>query len=482
MLRYDAALEAQNGLHGALDNRAIALLDLGRHEAAAGAFRQLLAASPAHDYARGRLFHAERFCCDWRDAAASSGDIQDRVARGERADLPFTFLAHAESAALQLACATSFVAGAYEAAEGRAATPAARDRIHLAYLSADFRAHPTSLLMAGIFELHDRARFEVTAISFRPPEDSPIGRRVHAAFDRFLDVGRQSDAEVAAMMLDLGVDVAVDLMGHTANSRTGILALRPAAVQVNYLGYPGTMGAPFIDAIVADDFVVPPGSERFYTERVVRLPLCFQANDDRCEADPAPARAAAGLPQQGFVFCAFGNTFKLGPDLFASFMRLLDAVPGSVLWLVAEEPLARTNLAREAVAHGIDPARLAFAPRVAYPAHLARLRLADLFLDTYPFNGGTTVSDALRAGVPVVTRAGEAFASRMAGSLLRAAGLADLVTADMAEFEALARRLALDPAALASARTRLDTRRLFDTAQTARALEAAYEELHHARR
>ncbi len=494
--RYDRALALRPGFPAALDGRGLALLDLGRAPEAAEAFAALLAADPDYPYARGRLLHARQSCADWSGHEALSRDIRERVARGERADVPFLFLAHGADADLQLRCAAAYVADKHPAPAPEA-VPISRapafepapifgrapsGRIRVAYLSGDFRTHPVSFLMAGVFEHHDRARFETVGVSFRPPEDSETGRRVARAFDRFVDVSAHTDAAVAALMREAGIDIAVDLMGHTANSRTGILARRAAPVQVNYLGYPGTMGAGYIDAIIADDFVVPPGSERFYAERVVRLPHCFQANDAERRAGPTPSRAACGLPDAGLVVCAFNNTPKINPASFAAAMRLLAAVPGSVLWLLAESPDARAHLAAAAGAHGIAAGRLVFAPRVAYPAHLARLRLADLFLDSFPFNGGTTVSDALWAGVPVVTCAGEAFASRMAGSLLRAAGLPDLVAADLAAAEVLARRLGGDAAAREAIRDRLARARtaspLFDTALFCRHLEAAFATLH----
>ncbi len=479
---YARVLEIEPTHAAACENRASCLLDLQRHAEAAEAFSALRDLDAGREDARGRMLHMRLLGCDWTEFQTVSDDVRDRIAAGIRADIPFTLLAHAPEAALQHACARAYVAEMHPPATP-APVFAARgehlgEKIRLAYLSADFREHPVAFLMAGVFEQHDRARFEVIAMSFTPPGDGETGRRVAAAFDRFLDVSEKPDAEVAALMRDLGIDVAVDLMGHTADSRTGIFACRPAPVTVNYLGYPGTMGADYIDYIIADEFVVPPGSEHFYTERIARLPGGFQANDDRRRAGPTPSRAEAGLPATGFVFCCFNNTYKINPPTFAIWMRLLASVPDSVLWLVVDDPGARDRLRRAAAEHGIAPARLVFAARAPYPAHLARLCLADLFLDTFPFNAGATASDALWAGVPIVTRAGEAFSARMAGSLLRAVDLADLVTATPAEYEALARRLALDPVAHAGVKARLADRRatagLFDTKTVCRELETAF--------
>jgi predicted O-linked N-acetylglucosamine transferase (SPINDLY family) len=353
------------------------------------------------------------------------------------------------------------------------------DRIRLAYLSADFRVHACSFLLAGLFEHHDRGRFETIAISFGDDDQSEMRSRVMAAFEHFIDVRNQGDLEVARLMRGLEVDIAVDLTGHTLSSRTGILAQRPAPVQVNYLGFPGTMGAPYMDYLIADAVVVPPGQEAHYAEKIVYLPECFQANDDRRGVGAMkPTRSAAGLPGSGFVFCCFNNSYKITPSLFERWLRLLKAVPGSVLWLFASRPVVVQNLRAEARRRGADPGQLVFAEALPYADYLARMQLADLFLDTLPFNGGTTASDALWAGVPVLTCPGEAFASRMAASLLSAIGLPELITHSLEEYESLALELARNPQRLAEIKSKLarnrDTYPLFDTDRFRRHIEAAY--------
>jgi len=298
-------------------------------------------------------------------------------------------------------------------------------------------------------------------------------------FDRFVDVRSRSDEEVARMLLDLEVDIAVDLKGHTTGARPGILAHRPAPIQAAYLGYPGTMGAPFIDYLLADSFVIPQDEHRFYTEKVVYLPGCYQVNDARRAIAPrTPSRAEAGLPGDGFVFCCFNNNYKILPAVFGAWMRLLRDVPQSVLWLLEDNAAARRNLQEAARARGVDPARLVFAPRLPPAEHLARHRVADLFLDTLPCNAHTTASDALWAGLPVLTCAGTTFAGRVAGSVLCAAGLGELVTGSLQEYEALALALAREPRRLAAVRERLERGRqnaaLFNTDQFRRGLETAY--------
>ncbi len=488
--RLDAALEVYGLAAGqpdvavaALNHKAAVLLELGHLAEARDAFASLIELAPGFDYAAGQLLYAQLGLCNWTGYEAATLDIRRRTLRGERAALPLCVLAHEPSPAVQLRCAQTLVAHRFAPVlAAPAATARGSGRIHIAYVSADFRNHAVCFLMAGVFEQHDRARFEVTAISFGKPEASDYGRRVHAAFDHFIDASDMSDAETAETARSMGIDIAIDLMGHTAGCRPGLLARRVAPIQVNYLGYPGSFGADYIDAIIADHIVIPPGFEAFYSERVVRLPGCFQANDDRRQVGPMPDREEAGLPPQGLVFCCFSGLHKLTPDLFAAFMRIIAAVPGSVLWLAAGgNAAAQANLRCAAVGLDIDPARLRFASALPYPDHLARLRLADLALDTYPFNGGATASDALWSGVPLVSLMGESFASRMGGSLLNALGLTELAARDMAEFERIAVGLACDAARLAAVKARLAAAArastLFQTGPFCRALEAALASL-----
>lgn len=485
---YDHALKLRPDYVEALYNLSSALQELGRHADAIPGYERLLQVAPGHRYAPGKLFHCRQFCCDWARHAEDAETLLLSMDGDKAHDMPFPFLAVVDDPARQLRCARAYTARKYPASPARAGPgwPHRNDRIRLAYVSADFREHAVSYLLAGVFEAHDRGRFETIAISLRPPDGSALGQRVAAAFGRFVDASRLSDAEVAALMRELEVDIAVDLTGYTDENRTAIFALRPAPIQLNYLGFPGTMGADYIDYIIADEFVIPQPARRHYTERVVYLPDCFQGNDNRRAIAPdAPGRVEAGLPEQGFVFCAFNNLHKFNPPLFDVWMRLLRTVPGSVLWIVADAPVVRQNLAAEAGRRGVGAQRLVFAPRIDYAQHLARLRLADLFLDTLPFNAGTTASDALWAGLPVLTCAGESFAARMAGSLVTAVGLPELITRDMGEYEALALKLATTPDLLADIRSRLARNRtsapLFDTARFTRHLEAAYLTMHERR-
>jgi protein O-GlcNAc transferase len=481
---FERALELKPDFSQALRLRGDVLLALQRPEAAAQCYEELLRSDPASEYASGALLHAQQCCSDWsvKIATASREFVHDAVLAGRRADSPFSFLSVADSPAAQLRCAQTFLA--------HRCPPTAplwtgeryrHDRIRLAYVSADFRVHAVSYLLAGVFERHDRRRFETFAVSLRPEEESALGQRVKAAFSRFIDVSGRSDREAAELLRALEIDIAVDLAGFTDGMRPQILSQRPAPIQVNYLGFPATMGASYMDYILADPFVIPPAQARHYSESVVYLPDCFQANDDQRMIGERVTRADAGLPDEAFVFCCFNNSYKLNPAMFDIWMRLLDRVPGSVLWLVSAGTAVGGNLRREAMNRGIDPGRLVFAPRRPYAEHLGRLQMADLFLDTLPFNAGTTASDALWAGLPVLTCAGEAFAARMAGSLLQAVGLPELITHSLTDYEAKALGFAQQPEMLQGLRRSLVEKRrdapVFDTDRCRRSLESAYLEM-----
>ena len=351
-------------------------------------------------------------------------------------------------------------------------------RLRVGYLSADFCNHATALLVVDLFERHDRYRFETFGYSIGRTDDSAIGRRIVASLEHFTDLRPMSYADAARRIAADGIDILVDLKGYTEGSRTEIMACRPAPIQVNYLGYPGSMGASFIDYLIADAMVVPEGHEPLYDETIVRLPHSYQPNDSaRAASTSVPSRAECGLPEQGFVFCCFNNTYKITPSLFDVWMRLLAGAPGSVLWLLEANPVVADNLRREARHRGVDAGRLLFASRVETDLHIARMAAGDLFLDTMPTNAHTTASEALWAGLPVLTCLGGSFVSRVAGSLLHAVGLPELVTTSLADYEALASALARDPAEMQRLRRTLDANRrtapLFDAARYTRNFEAA---------
>jgi predicted O-linked N-acetylglucosamine transferase (SPINDLY family) len=479
---YDRALRLRPETPAVLANRAGALQQVARFEEAAAGFARVLELAPDYEFAAGALMQCQLQTCSWTDWDRKRDELRRDVECGRRAVHPFVALALTADAMAQRQAA-ALHAERFEAA----ASP--RERLHvrspgkirLAYVSADLREHAVSYLMTGVLERHDRAQFETVAISLSPPERGALGERLLRAFDRFEDVSACSDAQVVERARALEIDIAVDLMGYTRGARPAVFAQRIAPVQVNYLGYPGTSAARFMDYILADDFVIPQRLQHCYSEQVIRLP-CFQPNDDLYAIEPAPKRREVGLPEDAMVLCSFNNTYKLNPDMFEVWMRILRDAPQSVLWLLGDRPTVRDHLRQEAQARGVEPERLIFATRLPYGAHLARLQLADLFLDTLPYNAGTTASDALRVGVPVLTCVGEAFAARMAGSLLHALGLPELVTEDLAVYGARALDLLRAPQALSSLRTErlhLERRRaLFDSARCCQVLEEAFRIIH----
>jgi predicted O-linked N-acetylglucosamine transferase (SPINDLY family) len=443
-------------------------------------YQKALVFQPDYVDAIDMLFYLQLNCCDWSSYLPSCEKIVSAIESGVQGYNPFIFLAISASVDAQKQCAISF-AHKYPASEIPVWTGQRyqHDKIRIAYLSADFHEHATAYLMAGLFESHDKKRFEITAVSFGSRNKGEMRERLLRSFDRFIDAKNMANREVAMLLQELEIDIAIDLKGYTGECRPGILAHRAAPVQVNYLGYPGTMGADYIDYILADDFVIPLEHQAYYTEKVVYLPDTYQANDSkRVIADYTPTRRDVDLPKKGFVFCCFNNNYKITPNTFDIWMRLLAKVDQSVLWLLEDNPVASQNLKKEAVQRGIAAERLIFAPRTKLDKHLARQKLADLFLDTLPYNAHTTTSDALWSGLPVLTCIGSAFPGRVAASLLNAVGLPELITHNLEEYEALAFKLATTPTLLAEIRAKLAKNRithpLFDTDRFRRHIEAAY--------
>lgn len=475
------AVAAQPGFAQAHQNLGLVLHALRRYEEAAASFRRAREIAPDLPYALGSELWARLFVCDWRGIDEGIAALRAQVRENRAPAAPFVLMSVSDSPAEQLQAARLYLQdkGAGARPPMQRAVRAPRDRLRIAYLSSDFHQHATALLMTRLFELHDRRRFEVIGLSYGADDGSPMRARLERAFDRFVDVQRMTDDQAARQLAALDVDIAIDLKGHTEGARLAILASRPAPVQATYLGYPGALGAPYIDYVLADTVVIPPEHQRFYTEKVVYLPDSYQVNDDRAPAaQRIPQRADLGLPEGAFVFCAFNNAYKLRPETFDVWLRLLAAVPGSILWLLENNPAMERNLRERAGSRGVDPARLVFAPKLPVDQHIARHRRADLFLDALPVNAHTSASDALRAGLPLVTCLGNTFAGRVAASLLRAVGLPELVTETLADYEALALRLARDPQGLAAVRAKLEgnlaTHALFDSARTCRHIESAY--------
>jgi predicted O-linked N-acetylglucosamine transferase (SPINDLY family) len=450
------------------------------------AYRRALACDPGMLGVALQLYHQRRCACDWTNLEDEEAAIVAAVPQYRRPLVPFHLLDMDVAPALHLHCARLWVAGlrakpSFPHQRPQPGSPG-KSKLKIGYLSADFSSHATALLMADLVECHDRGQFEIIAYSHGNDDGSDMRQRLVAGFDSFVDLRTLDDREAAQRIFDDGIDILVELKGYTQFARSNIAAHRPAPVQVNFLGYPGTMGADFIDYILADRIVLPMDEQAHYAERIVHLPECYQPNDrHRKVATAVPTRHACGLPEQGFIFCCFNHSYKITPKIFDVWMRLLQQVEGSVLWLFDAYPNVKGNLAREAEQRGIDPARLVFAPRVATPAHLARQKLADLFLDTLPYNAHTTASEALWVGLPVLTLRGTTFAGRVAASLLHAIGLPELVTESLADYEARALHLATHKADLAALRRKLAANRathpLFEAPRFARHIERAFRRM-----
>ena len=478
---YDRAIVLDPEYAEACNNRGNVLRSLLRLDEALRSYERALALKPDFPWLEGSILHTRMRMCDWADLDSRVARIVAGIERGARVSAPFAILATGVTAELQRQCAQIHARDRYPSVTPALAPPARNPqaRIRLGYFSADFRDHPVSYLTAELFQLHDRDRFEVIGISYDPLPEDPVRQRLRGSFDRFVEVADRSDSEIAAIARDMDIDIAVDLGGHTGHSRLGILAHRAAPLQVHFLGYPGTLGAPFIDYLIADPIVVPDAHRPFYAEKIACLPETCQVNDRRSPvAAQAYSRGELGLPDDGFVFCCFNNSYKIEPAVFDVWMRLLRRVEGSVLWLYTDNAQVPGNLRREARARGVAGDRIVFAPRMSMPLHLARHRLADLFLDTFHFNAHTTASIALWAGLPVLTCPGESFISRIGASLATAIGLPELIAASPAEYEAIAYDLATHPDRLRAIRQKLAAHRmthpLFDTPRFTAHLEDAY--------
>ena len=485
-LRYaDQALRIAPEMLDALNIRGTCLRVLKRYQDAVETYEKILASAPLYGQAQSHLLSARASLCDWTNRAEQASHITARIAAGESASSPHAFLWICDSGATQLRCATLYSRDQFPAESPLwLGERYPHERLRVAYLSADFSDHPVAHLIAGVLERHDRRRFETFGISLhRDAIEGPMHARMRRAFDHFHDVSDAGDADVARLLRAAQIDIAVDLTLHTRGGRPGILARRPAPLQVNFLGYAGTSGADYFDYIIADRVSIPPDHEGNFSERIVRMPHSFLPNDDRQPiALGVPARRELGLPDTGFVFCAFNNPYKLNPVMFDIWMRLLRETAGSVLWLRAEPGAITDNLRREAETRGIEAGRLVFAPRLrSMDEHLARYRAADLFLDTLPYGAHATARDALWAGLPVLTCAGQSMASRVAASLLSGLGLGELVTETLDAYAAQALTLARSPQFLGDLRATMASRRagpVFDTELYRQHVESAYTLMH----
>ena len=481
---YDEAIKLKPNFAEAHANRGDALKKLKRLDEALASFEMAISLKPDIEYLAGNLLHVKMRVCDWTGLTHGTAAVAEALRQGRKVIYPWISLGLFDDPELQLAAAHIYTQADYPPVV--TATQAPRKpgagKIRVGYFSSDFGDHAVSHLTAELFESHDRQHFDVHAFSFGPGKSGAMYDRISSAFGGIHDLNGRSDHEAVALSRQLGIDIAVNLNGFTDHQRTGLFQKRCAPIQVNYLGYPGTMGASYMDYIIADRVLIPEEEQTHYAEKTVDLPGSFQANDSqRRISDRLFTRAECGLPGSGFVFCCFNGTYKITPAVFDAWMRILGRVPGSVLWLYAENGQAPVNLRAEAIARGIDPARLVFAEKVRLEDYLARYKVAGLFLDTLPYNAGTTASDALWAGLPVLTCCGRSFAGRMAASLLTAVDLQELIASDLQRYEELAVALALNTERLQAIRERLarnrSTTSLFNGKTLARNMEAAFRQM-----
>ena len=477
---YAKASELSPNDAEALQGCGFALMNMSRLEAAIVSFDEALQANPEQQYLPGLRQHLKMRIFDWKDLETTLEVLSAQLRAGKSVSTPFPMLALVDSAPIHRLAAKLWADHQYPENDILGAIPQKlrRSKIHIAYFSPDLRNHPVSLLAAELFETHDRSRFEVTAISFGPKCNDQMRKRLERAFDQFLEVEEQSDLQVAALARNLGVDIAVDLAGFTEHCRTQIFAMRAAPVQISYLGYLGTMAAPYMDYLIADTVIIPKSEQQHYCEKIIYLPS-YQANDSKRRASQRVfTRQELGLPREGFVFACFNATYKLTPQTFELWMSILNQVRDSSLFLCVDDEVAKRNIQLEAGRRGLDSRRIVFGEKLPFDEYLARCSTVDLFLDTLPYNAGTTASDALWAGLPVVTCIGKAFAGRVAASLLTAINLPELIADTPAAYVALAVNLATDRSRMAQIRTKLKinrlSTRLFDTAKFTRNLEAAY--------
>jgi protein O-GlcNAc transferase len=480
---YDKALSINPDLANAWLGRGNVFWSLKRYDEAFAAYDKVLPINPDLEGVEGSRLFVKMQLCNWEQLDKEIRDLTNSLRAGKVNCAPFALLAMTDLPDDHLRCAQAWIAAKHPVAAKSARQDKVyrHDKIRLGYVSADLRTHALPYLMGEVLECHDKKHFSITALSLA--RDNSGTRQFVTSFDRFVECHTLSDFDVAQAIADSEIDILVDLMGLTEDSRTNIFAYRPSPIQVNYLGYPGTMGASYIDYIIGDKTLFTLADAAVYSEKLVQLPDSYQPNDRRRQiSTKAFTRQEAGLPDSKFVFCCFNNNYKILPATFGCWMRILKRVEGSVLWLFVENTTAIANLKKEAQTRGIDPARLVFSDRMQSPDHLARQRLADLFLDTLPYGAHRTVSDALWAGLPVLTQIGSTFAGRVAASALKAVDLPELITHSAEEYEALAIDLALNKEKLQSIKEKLarnrQTKPLFDTLLYTKHLEAAYEAMY----
>jgi predicted O-linked N-acetylglucosamine transferase (SPINDLY family) len=482
---YDQAIKLKPDSALAYNNKANVLRSQLHYDQAIFNYYKALKLKPDYPYIFGMILHMKMYLCNWQNFKVEVKNLLLQIYENKKSSFCFLILALIDSPLIHRKSSEIWINDrcSFNSLLGPILKSKRREKIRIGYYSEDFREHPVAHLIVELFELHNKDQFELFGFYLGPPDSSKIHKRVSSAFNQFIDVGLKSDKDIALMSREIGIDIAVDLGGFTGLHRPGIFSYRAAPIQVNYLGYPGTMGAKYIDYIIADPIIIPTESQQYYSEKIVYLPNTYQPNDkNRLIAEKVFSKDELGLPKDSFVFCCFNSSFKITPDTFDGWMRILKATKGSVLWLLEGNPITALNLRKEAQVRGIDSNRLIFAKKLFPPEHLARCQVADLFLDTLPYNAHTTASDALWAGLPILTCMGESFASRVAASLLKAIELPELITTTQEQYEATAIELATNPEKFKDIKNKLERNRLttalFDTPRFTKHIEAAYKQMY----
>ena len=484
LINYNHAIILQPNHVYAYLNLGNTLQDLKRFEEAVKSYEQVVKLNSEMDFALGSLLYTRMYICIWDDFEYLTSELIKRIQDNKKASIPFAMLVLNDEPEIHRKVSEIYAKEKYPSnILTKISQYPKHDKIHLAYFSADFKNHPVALLTAGLYEFHNRDKFEIHAFSLSSDTNDEVNLRIKAGFDHYHNVHAMYDGDIVKLARDLEIDIAVDLGGYTQHTRAGIFAKHCAPIQVNYLGYPGTMSTPYIDYIIADKILIPKESQKYYSEKIAYLPNSYQANDDKRKiSDRIFTKEELGLPEKGFVYCCFNNNYKITPQTFDSWMRILKSVDNSVLWLFEDNVIAAQNLKKEAEKRGVNSNRLIFAKRMSTEDHLARHKLADLFLDTLPYNAHTTCSDALWAGLPVLTLIGQSFASRVAASLLNAVNLPGLITNTKEEYENLTIELATNPEKLKSIKEKLQKNRLttplFNTKIFTKHIESAYEAMY----
>ena len=484
LANYDRAIQIKPDYAEAYLNCGLIFSELKRYDESLRNYERAVKIKPEIDYLLSNIIHIKMFLCDWHNWGNTLDQLREKIQHKKKVSNPFALMSLIDDPELQKKSSEIYINDKFPAPNffPKFNCYLMHNKIRIGYFSADFHNHATMHLIAELFERHDKSQFELIAFSFGPDYQDEWRKKAISIFDQFIDVRNKTDIEITSLARELEIDIAVDLKGFTQYSRTAIFASRAAPIQVNYLGYPGTMGAEYIDYIIADRILIPEDKQKYYSEKIVYLPNSYQVNiKERSVSDKPIDRRGMGLPKDAFVFCSFNNNYKITPETFDSWMRILQAVEDSVLWIFKTNDTAVENLKKEAKLRGINSARLVFADFLPVEEHLKRIQLADLFLDTLPFNAHTTASDALRVGLPVLTQMGESFSSRVAGSLLNAVNLNELITTNKDDYESLAINLAKNPEKLSQIKNKLKrnliTCPLYNATLFTKHIEIAYLEM-----